>query len=158
VHDAHFIRLLFGMPREVTVAGRERDGLAEFWHAQFRFPERDLVVEATCGTIGQQGRAFVHGYEIHLERATLAFEFAVIGGEGQYLCKPVLVDERGHVQRPRLPGSDPVDAFADELGEVQRCIRERRPSEILGADLAQDAMRICEKESLSLQRGRAVKF
>jgi hypothetical protein len=70
----------------------------------------------------------------------------------------VLFDHRGKVQRPKLSGGDPLDAFADELREVLRCVRENRPSEILGAELAQDAMRICETESLSLQRGRPVKF
>ena len=42
VHDAHFIRLLFGMPQEVTATGRMRNGLAEFWHAQFRFADPQL--------------------------------------------------------------------------------------------------------------------
>ena len=83
---------------------------------------------------------------------------SVIGGAGQYLCEPTLLDNRGKVQRPKLPGGDPVDAFVNELGEVMRCVREGRPSEILGAELAQDAMRICDKQSLSLQRGRPVKF
>src|SRR3954470_3677717 len=54
IHDAHFIRLVFGMPQEVTTVGRTRgrvsprpdsrvserrdhvDGLPEFWHTQFR--------------------------------------------------------------------------------------------------------------------------
>jgi predicted dehydrogenase len=158
VHDAHYIRLLFGMPQEVTTTGRTRNGLAQFWHSQFRFADGSTVVEATGGTIDQQGRPFVHGFEIHLEQATLAFEFAVMGGEGRYLCEPVLFDHRGKVQRPKLSGGDPLDAFADELREVLRCVRENRPSEILGAELAQDAMRICDTESLSLQRGRPVKF
>jgi predicted dehydrogenase len=157
VHDAHFIRLIFGMPEEVTATGRMRDGLAEFWHVQFRFADPGLVVEATCGTIGQKGRAFDHGFEIHLDKATLAFEFAVIGGGGSYLCEPVLLDNRGKVQRPKLSGGDPVDAFADELREVVHCVREGRSSEILGADLAQDAMRICDCQAASLRRRRPVK-
>ena len=158
VHDAHFIRLIFGMPAEVTTCGRVRNGLPEFWHSQFRFADRDLVVEATSGTIDQQGRPFAHGYEIHLERATLAFEFAVIGGEGRYLCEPMLFDSKGSVQRPKLAGGDPIDAFVAELREVTKAVRDGKSSEILGALLAQDAMRICEKESASLVRGRPVKL
>jgi predicted dehydrogenase len=158
VHDAHFIRLLFGMPQEVTTSGRTRNGLAQFWHSQFRFADGSTVVEATGGTIDQQGRPFVHGFEIHLEKATLAFEFAVIGDKGTYLCEPVVMDGQGKARRPRLSGGDPLDAFADELREVIHCVRDGRPSEILGADLAQDAMRICEHESRSLERGKPVKF
>ncbi|MCI0333838.1 MAG: Gfo/Idh/MocA family oxidoreductase [Planctomycetes bacterium] len=157
VHDAHFIRLVFGMPQEVVTCGRMRDGLPEFWHSQFRFADRGLTVEATSGAIDQQGRPFTHAFEIHLERATLMFDFAVIGGEGRYLCGPTLLDDQGGVQRAQLAGGDPIDAFANELREVVRCVRDGQASEILGAILAQDAMRICESQSESLQRGTSVK-
>lgn len=156
IHDAHFIRLLFGMPLEVTTAGSERNGLPEFWHTQFRFADRDLAVEATCGTIGQQGRPFTHSFEIHLDEATLAFDFAVIGGAGQYLCKPMLLDNQGGVTYPELPGGDPIDAFVSELAEVTRAINDGRPSDTLGAVLAQDAMRMCEAQTASLLNGRTV--
>jgi predicted dehydrogenase len=158
VHDAHFIRLLFGMPEAVTTQGRVRNGLPAFWHTHFRFPDSDLVVEATSGTIDQLGRPFTHGYEIQLKRATLAFEFAVIGGEARYLCEPVLFDDKGRVERPKLPGGDPVDAFVEELREVARCVGKGRPSEVLGAELAQDAMRICEAQSSSLLRGKPARL
>ena len=157
VHDAHFIRLVFGMPQEVTTAGRLRDGLPEFWHTQFRFADHELVVEATSGTINQQGRAFTHSFEIHLERATFAFDFAVIGGEGKYLCEPMLLDSNGQVEHPKLPGGDPVDSFVNEIREVTHCVGEGKTSEILGAVMAQDAMRLCEAQSESLRTGAPVK-
>jgi predicted dehydrogenase len=156
IHDAHFIRLVFGMPQEVTTAGRMRDGLPEFWHSQFRFADRELVVEATSGTINQQGRAFTHAFEIHLERATLVFDFAVIDGAGRYLCEPTLLDSDGKVEHPTLPGGDPVDSFVNELREVTRCVSEGKSSEVLGAILAQDAIRLCEKQSASLRKGGPV--
>ena len=131
VHDAHFIRLLFGMPQEVVSCG-STGGVPRFWHSQFRFANRDLVVAATCGTIPQQGRPFTHGYEIHLEKATLAFDFAVIGGAGQYLCKPTLFDDAGGVQHPELSGGDPIDAFVSELREVTDSVRESKASATLG--------------------------
>lgn len=157
VHDAHFIRLVFGMPTEVTTTGRMREGLPEFWHSQFRFADRELVVAATSGTINQQGRGFNHSFEIHLERATLMFDFAVIGGEGKYLCEPVLLDDQGGVQKAQLAGGDPIDAFVNELREVVHSVRDGKASEILGAILAQDAMRLCEKQAESLRCGRSVK-
>jgi predicted dehydrogenase len=128
----------------------------EFWHTQFRFADRELAVAATSGTIDQQGRAFTHSFEFHLERATLMFDFAVIGGEGRYLCEPTLLDSNGNVQKPALSGGDPIDAFANELREVSHCVRDGRPSEILGAILAQDAMRLCEAQGESLRSGRPV--
>jgi predicted dehydrogenase len=157
IHDAHFIRLIFGMPQEVTTAGRLRDGLPEFWHTQFRFADPELVVEATSGTIDQQGRAFTHAFEIHLERATLVFDFAVIGGAGRYLCEPTLLDSNGNVEHPKLPGDDPIDGFVSELREVTHSVSDGKASEILGAILAQDAIRLCEKQSESVRRGAPVK-
>ena len=156
IHDAHFIRLAFGMPRQVTTTGRLRNDLPEYWHSQFRFNDRDLVVAATSGTIEQQGRAFTHAYEIQLEKATLVFDFAVIGGEGRVLCEPMLFDTEGQVQKANLPSSDPIDSFCNELREVTTCVRDNRPSETLGASLAQDAMRICAAQSESLKTGTPV--
>jgi predicted dehydrogenase len=156
IHDAHFIRLVFGMPREIVSCGRLRDGLPEFWHTQFRFADPEIAVAATSGTIDQQGRPFTHSFEIHLEKATLMFDFAVIGGEGRYLCEPTLLDSDGNVQKPPLPGGDPIDAFANELSEVAHCVSIGRPSETLGATLAQDAMRLCEAQTESLRSGKAV--
>lgn len=156
VHDAHFIRLLFGPPNSVTAQGRMRGGMPELWHSQFQFVDRDTIVQATCGVIGQSGRSFDHGFEIQLDHATLAFEFAVIGGTGRYLCEPMLLDVRGRVRRPRLRGTEPLDAFVAELREVVRCVRQVRRSEILDPELAQDAIRICQAESRSLIHGRMV--
>ncbi len=156
IHDAHFIRLLFGLPQEVTTTGRQRNNLPEFWHTQFRFADRDLAVAATSGTINQQGRPFDHAFEIHLEKATLMFQFAVIGGEGRYLCPPTLLDSSGNAQHADIPGGDPTDAFVNELREVTNCVRDGRPSDTLGAVLAQDAMRICAAQTASLQSGKPV--
>lgn len=156
VHDAHFIRLLFGMPQEVSTVGSVRSSLPEFWHSQFRFADRGLAVEATSGTINQQGRPFTHAFEIHLDEATLMFDFAVLGGAGRYLCEPTLLDSTGGVQRPELSGGDPIDAFVNELREVTHSVRDGKTSEILGAILAQDAMRMCEAQSESLRIGKPV--
>lgn len=158
VHDAHFILLAFGKPDEVTSVGRLRGGVPEFWHSLFRFADRGIVVEATSGTIDQQGRSFTHGFEIHLERATLLFDFAVLGGEGRYLCEPTLLDDRGGAVKAALPAADPVDGFTAEIAEAVRCIEEGRPSDILGATLATDAMRLCAAQAESLRTGRPVRL
>jgi predicted dehydrogenase len=155
VHDAHFIRLLFGMPDEVVSRGRLRDGIPEFWHSHFSFGEKDYLVEATSGTIEQQGRAFNHGFEIHFERATLLFEFAVLGGEGRYLCPPTLLDESGNAEQVELGGGDPMDAFEAELRNVTECVRNNQESEILNGRLAQDAVKLCQIEWESIAASRS---
>lgn len=153
VHDAHFIRLVFGKPLAATSMGRLRDGLPEFWHTQFRF-DSPLTVEATCGTIAQQGRPFDHGFEIHLEQATLVFEFAVIGQQGSYLCPPTVLESSGEAREANLSGGDPMQAFAAELSEVVRCLASSETSDILDARLALDAIEMCQAQSLSLATGQ----
>ncbi|QDU57348.1 Gfo/Idh/MocA family protein [Aeoliella mucimassa] len=157
IHDAHFIRLVFGRPAGVTTAGRMHNELPKFWHSQFTF-ESGATVEATSGTIDQQGRAFDHGFEIHLEEATLLFEFAVTGGEGKYLCAPTLLDKSGKVKTPKMADGDPMNAFAAELKEVTRAFTKDESSDSLGAQLALDAVEMCYAQSKSLATGKTVRL
>jgi predicted dehydrogenase len=157
VHDAHFIRLLFGMPASVVTYGTAFQGLPKYWHSLFEFSGNQYVVEATSGTIDQQGRPFLHGFEIRLEKATLAFEFAVLAGKGSYLLPPTIFDSRGDAKQIELKGGDPMDAFHAELQEVVRCVSANRTSDILGGELASDAIRICNMETKSLASGRPVR-
>ncbi|WP_148071614.1 Gfo/Idh/MocA family protein [Bythopirellula goksoeyrii] len=157
IHDAHFICLLFGMPLTVSTTGRTRSELAEYWHSQFAYGPKGPVVQATSGTIPQQGRQFLHGFEIHLEKATLLFEFAVIGDKAEYLCPPTLLSQKGKVDYISLAGEDPTHAFDAEIREVVRCLSRGETSNILNAQLAQDAILLCQKQAESLSKGRAVK-
>ncbi len=158
VHDAHFIRLLFGMPESVTTRGRIKNNLAEHWHSLFSYGANGPVVEATSGTIDQQGRSFDHGFEIHYEKATLLFEFAVIGDQGSYLSPPTILTHDGKVKHPSLGSGDPMDAFRAELKEVVNCVKKQKDSDKLNGGLAQDALRLCQKQTQSLRTGRTVKL
>jgi predicted dehydrogenase len=152
VHDAHFIRLLFGMPRDASSRGRVRNGLPEFWNTQFDYGPDGPVVSATSGALAQTGRSFNHGFEIHLERATLQFEFAVFGDAGRYLCPPTLLGPDGSVEEVSLGSGDPMNAFEAELSEVVNCVRKNEPSSVLGADLARDAIELCEMQAASVRK------
>ncbi len=154
VHDAHLIRLLFGMPTEVFSVGRTRDnGTVEYAQSSFLFENRGLVVSSTMGVIHQPGRSFTHGFEIHLERATLQFEFALFADGGEVM--PVkLIDGEGNIVRPEIPTGDAVDAFAAEIGELKRTLEEGISSELLGGDLACDAIKICFAQANSVKTGK----
>jgi predicted dehydrogenase len=123
VHDAHFIRLLFGMPTAVTSQGRMRGDVVEYCASQFQFDDPSLVVTSASGVINQQGRSFTHGFEIHLEKATLYFDLAVLAG-GQLQITPLTVlDHKGKAQHPKLPPGDPMlSAFDAEIKEVVRSV------------------------------------
>ena len=146
VHDAHFIRMLFGMPTSVTSQGRRRGKVVEYCHTMFGFPDRSLVVGAASGVVHQQGRAFTHGFEIHLERATLQYEFAVIGGEGRLILPLTVYDDQGRVLQPGLGDGDPLRAFEAEIAEIVRSLASGQPSPILSGDLARDAVALCRMQ------------
>ena len=150
VHDAHFIRLLFGMPNAVQSVGRMRGEVVEFFNSQFLFEDPAITVTATGGVINQQARPFTHGYEIHLERATLAFD--------SWMGLPLTVlTDKGKAIRPRLGSPDIVDAFPQELKEAVRSIRTNDPSPLLDGQLARDALILGQRQTQSVASRRPVK-
>jgi predicted dehydrogenase len=157
VHDAHFIRLVCGMPQAVFSSGSMRDEVVERFTSQYMFADESLAVTATSGVIDQQGRAFTHGYEIYLERATLLFDFAVIGGKPELNMPVTLLTAGGKVTRPKMASSDPVDGFVAELTHATACVRGGKESPILNAELARDAIVLCEKQTQSVKKRRVVK-
>lgn len=157
VHDAHLIRLLFGMPTAVTSQGRLRDGVVEYCVSQFQFDDRDLVVSAASGVVNQQGRPFTHGFEMHFERATLYFDLAVLAG-GKLQTTPLTVlDSKGKVEHPELAGGDTA-AFEGEIKEVVQSIKSGKPSALLSGDLARDAIVLCHKQTQAVKSGKTVKI
>ncbi len=156
VHDAHFIRLLFGMPRAVFTTGRLRGDVPEFFTTQFLFDDPDLAVTATSGVIAQAGRPFSHGFEVQFEQATVCFEFSVLGDEPTVSMPLTVLADDGSVQRPELGSGDPIDSFTQEIDEVLTAIETGQPSPLLAGDLARDALVLCHRQADSLRTGSLV--
>lgn len=157
VHDAHFIRLLFGMPTAVFSQGRIRGEVVEYCNTLFQFADPSVVVNATSGVVNQQGRPFTHAYEIHLEKATMHFDFAAFSDAAE-LMPLKIVTNTGKVIRPDLGDGNPVNGFEGEIKEVVRSIQSGQPSAILSGTLARDAIVLCHKQSESVKRGKLVKI
>ncbi len=155
VHDAHLIRMLFGMPTAVTSSGRTRGDVVEYCNTLFHFDDPSLVVSAASGVVNQQGRPFTHGFEIHLEKATLQFEFAGFTDGGESMPLKVLTAD-GQVVRPDLGDGDPVNGFVAEMEEIARAIETGQPSPILSGELARDAIVLCHKQTESVKSGTRV--
>jgi predicted dehydrogenase len=150
IHDAHFIRLICGMPKAVQSVGRMRGEVAEFFNTQFLFNDPSLVVTATSGVVNQQGRPFTNGYEIHLERATLVFD--------SWMGQPVTVlTDNGRVIQPKFTPGDEIDDFAAEMAEATRSVRTGTPSSMLDGELARDALILGHKQTQSILKRRPVK-
>ncbi len=159
IHDAHFIRMIAGMPRSVSSVGRLHggDGVVEFLSTQFIYDDPAPVITATSGVLRQQGRPFTHAFEIYLEQATLLFDFAALATGGQGIPLTILLSN-GKVQQPVLSAGDPVEGFVHELKEVCRCVERGTPSAILDGSIARDSLLLCEREIRSVQTKKPVRL
>jgi predicted dehydrogenase len=149
IHDAHFIRLLFGMPKSVQSVGRLRNDVPEYFSTQFLFDDPTLVVTSISGAIGQQGRPFMHGYEVHFEKATLLYE-------SFYGTPPTVLTADGKVEKPELPGLDDVQVFAHELKEVTDAVKSGKASPTLDGVLARDALSLALKEMEAIKSRKPI--
>ena len=148
IHDAHFIRLLFGLPKQVQSVGRLRGEVPEYFSTQFVFADPSVVVTATSGCIFQQGRPFMARSEVHFEKATL-----VLDGSGT-----TILTEDGKSLPAELPTLDDVGFFASELQELTDSVKQGKVSPILGGTLARDALLIALAEMESIQKRQPVGF
>lgn len=155
VHDAHLIRLLLGMPVEVASRGRMRGEVVEYCQTSFHFADASLVVSAESGVIRQQGRGFTHGFEMHLEQATLQYEFAAFADRAELMPLKILAPD-GTVVRPDLGDGDPVRAFEAEIAEVIQSLERGETSAILSGELARDAVVLCQRQTESVLAGKPI--
>ena len=159
VHDAHLIRLLFGMPTSVTSQGRLRGETVEYCNTFFHFDDPALVVSATSGVLNQQGRPFMHGFEVHFEEATVQFQFAGYLDEPETNQLKVLIPgEEGGVERPNLGDGDPVKSFEKEIGEVVKSLQTGVASPLLSGQLARDAITLCQRQTDSVRSRQVVQI
>ncbi len=159
IHDTHYIVLLCGVPDQVVSTGRLVKGRhAEYLCTTYRYKRRpNLCITCASGAISQPGRAFTHGFEVYLERATVMFEFSTMGGKPVLSTPLTLLTEDGKIRKPRLGSSDPVVAFTQEIqGAVNRVSGGKEAPELSGQRAA-DALRLCFKEVESVRRGQAVR-
>jgi predicted dehydrogenase len=143
VHDTHWIEMLFGSPTEVTAVGTRSGAVAKYAQVVYRFDDPEIAVSSTSGVVEAPGRPFTHGFELHLEKAMLQFEFAAYTDGSETIPLRVLTHD-GQVIHPDLGASDDIAAFAAEIDEMAECIRDNRASKILDGRLAAKAISIAE--------------
>ncbi|MGH7193907.1 MAG: Gfo/Idh/MocA family protein, partial [Candidatus Saccharimonadales bacterium] len=154
IHDAHFIRLLWGMPVAVQSTGRPRGEVVEFINTQFLFADEGIAVTAASGVIPQQGRSFTHAFEVYFERATVIYDSSVFDGQAVVGAPLTVLTSAGKVLRPKLREAE---GFAAELTEAVQRLGSGQPSDLLAGELALDALTLCQKQTESALKRRAVK-
>lgn len=158
IHDTHFISLLCGVPCAVQSRGVVQDGVVMHLTTQYLFETTDLAVSCVSGALSQPGRPFAHGFELYLDRATIAFEFANLGGQGHVAMPLSVIRPDGSVDRPTLSAGDPVDGFVQELSVACHAVAEGKTSAQLDGDLARQALKLCLAEIESVRTGRSIEI
>ena len=157
IHDTHYIQLLCGTPVAVfsqgKLAGRD---FAQYLTTQYIYNDKELSISCSSGAVSQEGRAFSHGFELYLEKATLLYEFATLGGEPVTSTPLMLLTEDGEVHRVDLGETDPVDAFTKEIQSAVEAINQGHENSVLSGISARDALLLCHKEAESIKTGEIV--
>jgi predicted dehydrogenase len=149
IHDTHFIGLLGGVPKAVFAVGTREGDAVSYLTTSYLYGPDGPAITCSSGAVAASGRPFVHGFEIYLERATLAYDS---GGT------PLTVfTDDGQATQPEVSGSgDPIAAFTSELQAAVDGVRTGQEPDLLSGQLARDALVLCHKEIESVKTGRAV--
>jgi predicted dehydrogenase len=156
IHDTHFIGLVCGVPKAVHSRGVVEGGSVAYLTTQYLYDEPNLAVSAVSGALSQAGRPFAHSFELYLERATIAFEFANLGGQGHVATPLSVILPDGSIERPQVGSGDPVDAFTSELAAAVEAVAAGAEAPALSGALARQALVLCRAEIESVRTGRPV--
>jgi predicted dehydrogenase len=147
IHDTHFIGLIAGVPKQVFATGLTEGPAVNYLTTQYLYGPGGPCITASSGAIAAKARPFVHGFEIYLERATLALNPSGL----------TIFHHDGRVESPPLPGGgDPIASFADELTAAVKGIKAGKAPELLSGQLARDALVLCHRECESVKTGKIV--
>jgi len=144
VHDAHLVRMLFGMPIAAHSASHQVSGVPKRYETVLDYDGR--VVSIGGGVIDSPARPFTHGYEVSFERATLRFEHAAYSDGTSDDIPLTILHNDGQIERPELAGGDPIDAFVTEIELAARVVAGEPLPLVLDPVMATDALKICEMQ------------
>lgn len=155
VHDSHFVRLCYGMPKAVMCIAEMKDDGVKFCHTLMRFDDERVIVATSGGVSNQTARPFTHGLELQFEKATMQFELAVLKDGVEIMPLKILTAD-GQIIRPVLAVADDIEAFANEIDDAAESIRLTANAPRLDGRLARDAIYICECLERSAKSGQWV--
>jgi predicted dehydrogenase len=158
IHDTHFVALACGVPRAVHSTGVVEGEAVVHLSTQYLYDRPDLSVSCTSGALSQAGRPFAHGFQLYFDRATLAFEFANMAGEGHLATPLSVILPNGTIERPSLGSGDPIDSFAHELSVAAEAVATGKEAPRLSGSLARQALKICWAEIESTRARRTIEI
>jgi predicted dehydrogenase len=156
IHDTHFIALICGKPRAVHSRGVVENDAVVHVITQYLYDTPNLAVSCVSGALSQAGRPFAHGFEMYFDRATIAFEFASVGGEAILATPLTVILPDGTVERPELGSGDPIDSFAKEIRVAAAAVAAGSAAAELSGTMARRALGLCRAEIDSVKTGNLV--
>ncbi|MEO1618005.1 MAG: Gfo/Idh/MocA family oxidoreductase [Planctomycetota bacterium] len=151
VHDAHLVRLLFGMPESVTSECLWKDGTPKFYESLFHYSE-PTSVSIGGGVTDSPARGFTHGFEVTFEKATVQFEFAAYADETTATIPLVILHQDGRIERPEAGDGDPVSSFVAEIDAASTSVSSGKLDPRLDGRVAADAIQICQWQAATQRR------
>jgi predicted dehydrogenase len=154
VHDTHFVRLLFGMPRRVMCSAKLNSpgGVVQFCQTLMEFDDPTVFVGTTSGVTAQTARPFCHGFELHFEKGAMQYELSALPTGADIMPLKVLGND-GSVSSPDIPAADDISAFTAEIDDTVASLRTGRIDPRLDLQNARDAIHICQCLQQSAENG-----
>ncbi|MEM7476804.1 MAG: Gfo/Idh/MocA family oxidoreductase [Planctomycetota bacterium] len=152
VHDTHFVRLLFGMPKRVMCSAEMKNGLVKYCLSLMEFDDPNLIVSTSSGVSDQTARPFCHGFELQFEKAAMQFELAALSN-GANILPLTVMGQDGVSTKPELGVGDEVAAFTAEIDDAVKSIQTGNTEARLDGAIARDAIHICQCLQQSAESG-----
>lgn len=149
IHDTHFIGLVAGVPKQVFSSGVVGpSGAVDYLTTQYLYGEGGPAISCSSGAIATKAREFTHGFEVYLEKATLAFELG---------SQPLtLLAADGTAEPVSFPEAGELAAFTDEIQTAVDAVSTGEEPALLSASLARSALAMCFQEIESVKSGTIV--
>src|SRR4051794_35051063 len=131
IHDTHFIGLVAGVPERVFSVGKvEGDGSVSYLTTSYLYGKDGPALTCSSGALAMKTRPFVHGYELYLEKATLAYESGSL--------PLTLLPAEGTPSAVALPVAGELTAFTQEIQQAIDALTLNQPAPLISARLARD--------------------
>jgi predicted dehydrogenase len=149
IHDTHFIGLVCGVPGHVFSTGILENNAVQYLTTLYLYGPKGPAVSCSSGAVAMKARAFVHGFEIYLDRTTLVYESG---------ATPLTqLTPEGYTEQIPVPGGgDPIAGFTAELQAAVDGVVAGKEPDLLSGKLARDALVLCHRECESVRTGTAI--
>jgi predicted dehydrogenase len=156
IHDVDFVLHLLGRPKRIASVGREADGCVLYVSTLYDYGD-GATVTSRGGAVARKGRPFMQAYEACFEKATVTVSTATepLGNDPasrhSQTHELIVYGADGQASFPTPEGPDP---FIAQLEHAAQCVSRDKPSTLISAESAREALALCFLEGEAIRRGQ----